>query len=89
MIEANTDLAGLTHTPQSVLRVVDKVPFGGVVMILEALPPTLAAHAGRASHTLKLQLGESGVPSTLGGCTSAAVAHDDRHPTVRVPSPTT
>ena len=38
------DLAGLTHTPQSVLGVVDKLALGGVVIMLEALPPTLGAH---------------------------------------------
>ena len=43
MIAANIDLAGLTHTPQSVLRVVDKLPLGGVVMMLAALLSTLAA----------------------------------------------
>ena len=42
MIVANADLAGLMHTPQSVLRVVDKLPLGGVVMMLVVLPPTLA-----------------------------------------------
>ena len=42
MIVAKPDLAGLMHTPQSVLRVVDKLPSGGVVMMLTALPPTLA-----------------------------------------------
>ena len=43
MIVANIDRAGLMHTPQSVLRVVDKLPSGGVVMMLEALPSTLGA----------------------------------------------
>ena len=50
MIVANPDLAGLMHTPQSVLRVVDKVPLGGVVMMLEALPPTLAAQVRPVTH---------------------------------------
>ena len=43
VIVANPGLVGLTHTPQSVLGVVDKLPLGGVVMMLAALPPTLAA----------------------------------------------
>ena len=51
-----------------------------------------ASHTGspshRVSHTLKLKLGGRGVPSTLGGGTSAGVVHDDRHPCVRVPSAT-
>ena len=51
VIVANPDLAGLMHTPQSVLRVVDKVPFEGVVMILEALPPTLAVQVGPVTHS--------------------------------------
>ena len=51
VIVANPDLAGLTHTPQSVLRVVDKVPFGGVVMMLEVLPPTLAVQVGPVTHS--------------------------------------
>ena len=51
VIEANPDLAGLTHTPQSVLRMVDKVLLGGVVMILEALPPTLAVQVGPVTHS--------------------------------------
>ena len=33
---------GLTHTPQSLLLGVEKLPSGGVVIIFEALPPTLA-----------------------------------------------
>ena len=52
MIVANIDRAGLMHTPQSVLRVVDKLPLGGVVMMLSALPSTLAAHlTGLATHS--------------------------------------
>ena len=51
VIEANPNLAGPMHTPQSVLRGVDKVPFGGVVMILEALPPTLAVQVGPVAHS--------------------------------------
>ena len=51
MIVSNPDLVGLIHTPQSVLRVVDKVPSGGVVMMLEALPPTLAVQVGPATHS--------------------------------------
>ena len=51
VIVANPDLAGLTHTPQSVLRVVDKVPFGGVVMMLEVLPSTLAVQVGPVAHS--------------------------------------
>ena len=43
MIVANIDRAGLMHTPQSVLRVVDKLASGGVVMMLEELLSTLAA----------------------------------------------
>ena len=49
---ANIDRAGLMHTPQSVLRVVDKLPSGGVVMMLAALPSTLGAHlTGLATHS--------------------------------------
>ena len=40
------------HTPQSVLRVVDKLASGGVVMMLSALLSTLAAHlTGLATHS--------------------------------------
>ena len=49
---ANPDRRGLTHTPQSVLRVVEKLPSGGVVMMLAALLATLAAHlTGLATHS--------------------------------------
>ena len=51
VIVANPDLAGLMHTPQSVLSVVDEVPSGGVVMMLVALPPTLAAQVGPVTHS--------------------------------------
>ena len=52
MIVANTDLVGLMHTPQSVLRAVDKLASGGVVMVLVALPPTLGAHlTGLVTHS--------------------------------------
>ena len=44
MIIANIDRAALMHTPQSVLGVVNKLASGGVVMMLEELPSTLAAH---------------------------------------------
>ena len=37
MIVANAGRAGLMHTIQSVLRGVDKVPFGGVVMMSATL----------------------------------------------------
>ena len=46
VIEANPNLAGLIHAPQSVLRVVDKVPFGGVVTVSEVLPLTVLLHVG-------------------------------------------
>ena len=52
VIVANVGLAGLTHTIQSVLRVVDKLASGGVVMMLAALPSTLGAHlTGLATHS--------------------------------------
>ena len=46
VIVANPDLAGLMHTPQSVLTGVDKVPFGGVVMVLVVVLPTVLLHVG-------------------------------------------
>ena len=52
MIVANIDRAGLRHTPQSVLRVVDKLASGGVVTMLAALPSTLGAHlTGLVTHS--------------------------------------
>ena len=52
MIVANVGLAGLMHTIQSVRRVVDKLPLGGVVMMLAALPSTLGVHlTGLVTHS--------------------------------------
>jgi len=51
VIIPNGDRAGLTHTPQSLLRAVAKLPLGGVVMIFSVLPPTLAAHWRRGLET--------------------------------------
>ena len=86
MIVANVGLAGLMHTPQSVLRVVDKLPSGGVVMMLAALPSTLAAHlTGLATHS-NSNWERVGFPVHSDGSTSAGVVHDYRHPSVRVPN---
>ena len=51
VIVPNEDRIGLTHTPQSLLRVVEKLPLGGVVMMLAALPPTVADQVGPATHS--------------------------------------
>jgi len=52
VIDPNGDRFGLIHTPQSLLRVVAKLPVGGVVTILSALPSTLAAHrTGPETHS--------------------------------------
>ena len=85
MIVANVDRAGLMHTPQSVLRVVDKLPSGGVVMMLGSTSIHTGSPPHRVSDTLKLELGENGVSTALGQGTSAGVVHDYRHPTVRGP----
>lgn len=42
VIPLNTPRIGLTHTPQSLLLGVEKLPSGGVVTMLAALPLTLA-----------------------------------------------
>ena len=53
VIEANPDHAGLMHTPQSVLRVIDKLSLGEVVIILAALPSTYATYLTRpVTHVL-------------------------------------
>ena len=52
VIDPNGNRAGLIHAPQSLLRVVAKLPVGGVVTILSALPTTLAAHrTGPETHS--------------------------------------
>ena len=85
VIVANVDRAALTHTPQSVLRIVDKLPFGGVVMMLEELLSTLAAQVP-ATHS-KSNWERMGFPVHSEG--APIQVHDYRHPTVRVPSATT